>query len=144
MITGVRHTGIVVSDIEAALKFWVDLLGFKIQSDQLEVGEFIDSLLGLKNVSVRTIKLSAEDGTLIELLYFNSHKSLPKWDGNSYKTGLTHIALNVKDINVLVLTLELNGYSQVNKFQRSPSGKVKVCYINGFEGLLIELVENLN
>ena len=144
MITGVRHTGIVVSDIEPAIKFWVDLLGFKIQSDQLEEGDFIDSLLGLKNVSVRTVKLSAEDGTLIELLHFNSHKSLSKWGGNAYKTGLTHIALNVQDINYLVSTLELNGYSQFNKFQRSPNGKVKVCYLNGFEGLLIELVETLS
>ena len=143
MINGVRHIGIVVNDIENAIKFWVNLLGFKVVIDQIEEGEFIDKLLGLNNVSVRTVKLGAQDGSLVELLYFISHKSLPTWDGNAYKTGLTHIALNVKDISSTVSILELNGYNQVNRYQNSLNGKVLVCYVQGFEGLLIELVEEL-
>ena len=143
MISGVRHTGIVVSDIENAIKFWVDLLGFKIQTDQLEEGEFIDSLLGLKNVSVRTVKLSAENGTLVELLFFNSHKGLETWEGSPFKTGITHIALNVKNIDVLVSNLMHNGYNQINQYQKSPNGKVLVCYLVGFENVLLELVQDI-
>ena len=143
MISGVRHTGIVVSDIENAIKFWVDLLGFKIQTDQLEEGEFIDSLLGLKNVSVRTVKLSAENGTLVELLFFNSHKGLETWEGSPFKTGITHIALSVKNIDVLVSNLMHNGYNQINQYQKSPNGKVLVCYLVGFENVLLELVQDV-
>ena len=144
MINGVRHTGIVVNDIEKAIKFWVNLLGFKVVIDQIEEGEFIDKLLGLNNVSVRTIKLSAQDGSVIELLHFLSHKSLPTWDGNPHKTGLTHIAFNVKDISTVVSILEQNGYSQVNRYQKSLNGDGLVCYVKGVEGLLIELVEQLD
>ena len=144
MVNGVRHTGIVVNEIENAIKFWVNLLGFKVVLDQIEEGEFINKLLGLKNVSVRTVKLAAQDGSLVELLHFISHKSLPTWDGNPYKTGLTHIAFNVADISNVVSILEQNGYSQVNRYQKSPSGKVLVCYVKGFEGLLLELVEQLD
>lgn len=144
MINGVRHTGIVVNEIENAIKFWVNLLGFKVVMDQIEEGEFIDKLLGLKNVSVRTVKLAAQDGSLVELLHFISHKSLPTWDGNPYKTGLTHIAFNVADISNMVSILEQNGYSQINRYQKSLSGKVLVCYVKGFEGLLLELVEQLD
>ena len=144
MIKGVRHTGIVVTEIENAIKFWVNLLGFKVVIDQIEEGEFIDKLLGLKNVAVRTVKLAAQDGSLVELLHFISHKSLPTWDGNPYKTGLTHIAFNVADISNVVSILEQNGYSQVNRYQKSLSGKVLVCYVKGFEGLLLELVEQLD
>ena len=144
MINGVRHTGIVVNEIENAIKFWVNLLGFKVVVDQIEEGEFIDKLLGLKNVSVRTVKLAAQDGSLVELLHFISHKSLPTWDGNPYKTGLTHIAFNVADISNMVSILEQNGYSQINRYQKSLSGKVLVCYVKGFEGLLLELVEQLD
>jgi catechol-2,3-dioxygenase len=144
MINGVRHTGIVVNEIENAIKFWVNLLGFKVIIDQIEEGEFIDKLLGLNNVSVRTVKLAAQDGSLVELLHFISHKSLPTWDGNPYKTGLTHIAFNVADISNAVSILEQNGYSQVNRYQKSLSGKVLVCYVKGFEGLLLELVEQLD
>jgi catechol 2,3-dioxygenase-like lactoylglutathione lyase family enzyme len=144
MINGVRHTGIVVNEIENAIKFWVNLLGFKVIIDQIEEGDFIDKLLGLNNVSVRTVKLAAQDGSQVELLHFISHKSLPKWDGNPYKTGLTHIAFNVADISNVVSILEQNGYSQVNRYQKSLSGKVLVCYVKGFEGLLLELVEQLD
>ena len=144
MIKGVRHTGIVVNDIENAIKFWVNLLGFKVVVDQIEEGEFIDKLLGLENVSVRTVKLVAQDGSLVELLHFISHKSLSTWDGNPYKTGLTHIAFNVTNISNVVSILEQNGYSQVNRYQKSLSGKVLVCYVKGFEGLLLELVEQLD
>ena len=144
MINGVRHTGIVVNEIENAIKFWVNLLGFKVVMDQIEEGEFIDKLLGLEKVSVRTVKLAAQDGSLVELLHFISHKSLPTWDGNPYKTGLTHIAFNVADISNMVSILEQNGYSQINRYQKSLSGKVLVCYVKGFEGLLLELVEQLD
>ena len=144
MINGVRHTGIVVNEIENAIKFWVNLLGFKVVVDQIEEGEFIDKLLGLENVSVRTVKLVAQDGSLVELLHFISHKSLSTWDGNPYKTGLTHIAFNVTNISNVVSILEQNGYSQVNRYQKSLSGKVLVCYVKGFEGLLLELVEQLD
>ena len=144
MINGVRHTGIVVNEIENAIKFWVNLLGFKVVMDQIEECEFIDKLLGLEKVSVRTVKLAAQDGSLVELLHFISHKSLPTWDGNPYKTGLTHIAFNVADISNMVSILEQNGYSQINRYQKSLSGKVLVCYVKGFEGLLLELVEQLD
>jgi catechol 2,3-dioxygenase-like lactoylglutathione lyase family enzyme len=143
MITGVRHTGIVVNDIENGIKFWVELLGFDVVIDQIEEGEFIDKLLGLSDVSVRTVKLAAQDGSLVELLHFRSHKSLPIWDGNPYKTGLTHIALNTRDLGKIVFRLEQNGYYKVNKIQKSPNGKVLVCYIIGFENTLLELVEKI-
>lgn len=141
MINGVRHIGIVVNNIENAIKFWVNLLGFKVVIDQIEDGEFIDKLLGLNNVAVRTVKLAAQDGSLVELLHFISHKSLPTWDGNPYKTGLTHIALNVKDIEGMVLRLEQNSYHKVNEIQKSLNGNALVCYIKGYEGTLLELVE---
>lgn len=141
MIKGVRHTGIVVNEIENAIKFWVKLLGFKVVIDQIEEGPFIDKLLGLDNVLVRTVKLAAQDGSLIELLHFKSHKSLPTWDGNPYKTGLTHIALNVQNLNETVLRLEQNSYYKVNEIQKSLNGKVSVCYVRGYEGTLLELVE---
>jgi lactoylglutathione lyase len=143
MTIGVRHTGIVVSRIDGAIKFWTELLGFKVKVDQIEEGDFIDKLLGLSNVSVRTVKLSAQDGSMIELLQFNSHKSLSTWDGTAFKTGLTHVALNVKDIFLTVSVLETNGYLKVNEIQKSLDQKVLVCYLNGYEGLLLELVQTL-
>ena len=143
MIHGVRHTGIVVNDIKGAISFWVDLLGFEVVTNQVETGEFIDRLLGLQGVTVQTVKLIAKDKTMIELLYFESHPSKNVWNGSTYSTGLTHLALNVSDLDVLIDQLKLLGYLPLYEIQVSPNGKVRVCYISVYEGLLLELVETL-
>ena len=143
MIYGIRHTGIVVSDITGAINFWVDLLGFEIVSNQVESGEFIDKLLGSEEIAVQTVKLIARDESMIELLHFESHSSEGIWSGNPFSIGLTHVALNVENLENLVNQLEMIGYFPINEIQHSPNGKVKVCYIPVFEGLLLEMVETL-
>jgi len=143
MIIGVRHTGIVVHEIEGALDFWINLLGAKVMVDQIEEGEFISQLLGIEKVSVRTVKLDTGDGTVVELLAFGSHQNESIWAGKPYSTGITHIALNVSNIEKLTSNLEVAGYFQLNPFKIDPSGKVKVAYLKGYEGLLLELVQTL-
>ena len=143
MIIGVRRTGIVVHDVEGALAFWINLLGAKILVDQIEEGEFISQLLGMEKASVRTVKLDSGDGTVIELLSFESHQNETIWAGKPYSTGITHVALNVSNIEELTSNLEAAGYFQLNPFNVDPSGKVKVAYLKGFEGLLLELVQTL-
>jgi len=143
MIIGVRHTGIVVHEIQGALYFWTNLLGAKVIVDQIEEGEFISQLLGMEKVIVRTVKLDTGGGTVVELLCFSSHKNESNWDGKPHSTGLTHIALNVSNIETLTLNLEAAGYFQMSPFKVDPSGKVKVAYLKGYEGLLLELVQTL-
>ena len=52
MLTEVRHIGIVVKNIENSLKFYRDLLGLQIQRAMNESGEYIDNMLGFKDVKV--------------------------------------------------------------------------------------------
>jgi len=142
-MSGVRHTGIVVKNIEGAIEFWVDLIGFEIVSNQIESGEFIDHLLGLENVTVQTVKLAAIDRTMIELLNFKSHSHNEFWEGNPYSKGLTHVALNTSNISELTERLMNSGYLPINNVKISPDGKFLVCYIRTFEGLLLELVQTI-
>ena len=143
MIKGVRHTGIVVNDIEGAINFWVELLGLKVVSNQVETGQFINRLLALDSVVVQTVKLVTKDESMIELLHFKSHSHNEYWEGSPYSKGLTHVALNVTDIAELTKSLSKLGYQSLNEYQISLDGKVRVCYVKAFEGLLLELVEEL-
>ena len=143
MTIGVRHTGIVVQDLDGAIRFWTKLLGLEVVSNQLETGSFIDSLLGIDDVSVQTVKLKAVDKTMVELLKFgnNGCESDPEKKPNS--SGITHIALTVKNIDEMLVKLRENSYLPINHAQLSDQGHVKVCYLVGFEGILIELVEEV-
>lgn len=143
MISAIRHTGLVVADLDRALRFWCDLLGFKVMKQMEESGPHIDAMMGLQDVRVTTAKLAAPDGNLLELLQFHSHPDRPQWDGSPYATGFTHIALTVTDLAQLVSKLRRHGVSFPARPQRSPDGSVKVIYAQGPEGVLLELVEVL-
>ena len=69
-MTVIRHTGIVTRNIKKSLWFWTKLLDFKIKKQLIESGKTIDSVLGYKNVKVKTLKLKDKQKNLIELLYF--------------------------------------------------------------------------
>jgi len=141
MTLGVRHTGIVVQDIEKSIYFWTSILNFKIVSDNLETGIFIEHLLNMPNVKVRTVKMVASDDSMIELLWFPNHHDGELWKGSFTSTGLTHVALNVKHISEIIDKSSKLKYKTINSPNRSLENNVTVVFIVGPEGLLIELVQ---
>ena len=143
MITQIRHTGLVVADLKGALRFWRDLLGFKVEKQMDESGPHIDAMMGLKDVCVTTVKMVAPEGGMIELLYFQSHTDRPEWVGKPYSTGFTHIAVTVGNLDFVFKKLTEEGVVFPAPPQYSPDRAVKVIYCRGPEGVLIELVENL-
>lgn len=143
MITQIRHTGLVVADLEGALRFWRDLLGFKVEKQMDESGPHIDAMMGLKDVRVTTVKMTAPEGGMIELLHFQSHPDKPAWLGKPYSTGFTHIAMTVVNLDVAYKKLADAGAVFPAPPQHSPDGIVKVIYCRGPEGVLLELVEML-
>jgi catechol 2,3-dioxygenase-like lactoylglutathione lyase family enzyme len=144
MITQIRHTGLVVADLEGALLFWRDLLGFRVEKQMDESGPHIDAMMGLNDVRVTTVKMIAPEGGMIELLHFKSHPDQKKWLGNPYSTGFTHIAMTVSNLDEAYKKLEAVGVVFPAQPQYSPDGTVKVIYCKGPEGVLLELVERLN
>ena len=143
MIKAIRHTGIVVSDLHKSLHFYRDLLGFKIVKDQLESGNYIDFVLSLKNVSVKTTKMKAPDGNLIELLYFESHPKKPK-NIDITDLGCSHIAFTVDNIEKEYERLLEEGVIFNSSPDISSDGYAKVAFCRDPDGTWIELVEVLN
>jgi len=143
MITRIRHTGLVVADLEGALYFWRDLLGFRVEKQMDESGPHIDAMMTLKDVRVTTVKLKAPEGGMIELLHFHSHPGQVKWNGTPYSTGLTHVAMTVSNLDDSYKKLSNAGVIFNAPPQYSPDGAVKVIYCKGHEGVLLELVEEL-
>ena len=144
MESSLRHVGIVVRDIDTAIKFWETNFGFKVRVNQVESGPFIENLLGVPGVSVQTVKMKSGNDSEIELLKFNSSSDEDTWGGRVDKVGLTHVALNIENIDSTLNKLQDYGFSPVNYPQISVDGKVKVCYIEVIEGLLLELVEKIS
>ena len=99
MIVNVRHTGIVVRDLEKMAKFY-RLLGCVDDNRAIEEGLFIDQVTGLENAKLEWIKMKSPDGYLLELLQYHPHPVDEKViNANSNKLGCSHIAYTVKSIS---------------------------------------------
>ena len=142
MPTKMRHTGIVVTNLQQSKKFYCDLLGFTVQKEMDEYGKFMDKLLGLENVMVTTSKMILENGSMLELLEYKSHPE-PKEKIKISRLGCSHIALTVDDIDLLYSRLLRYGIEFISQPLQSYDGKVKVVFCKDPDGNFIELVEEL-
>jgi catechol 2,3-dioxygenase-like lactoylglutathione lyase family enzyme len=139
-----RHVGIVVNDLGKTRDFWINALGFKLHIEAKEESPYIDELLAIKDPGLTTVKLIDSKGFIIELLKFENYQIENSWSGDLKTTGFTHIALTVDNLDELVEVLAKDNYQTVSDIKVSPNGKVKVVFIQGLEGLMLELVEELN
>ena len=142
MIKDIRHTGIVVVDLEASLSFYRGLLGFQITKQMEETGDCIDNISSLRNVKVTTVKMVSPSGQMIELLKYYSHPVEQK-TREICEIGISHIAFTVNDLNIEYERLKNKGIQFNSPPQLSPDGYAKVTFCRAPEGTLIELVEIL-
>jgi len=144
MIKNIRHTGIVVNNIDRSLEFYCNMLGFEIKKDNLESGEYLDLFLGLNNVKVRTVKLSLKNQDMIELLHFGDpHRKSGTAIGIN-NIGCTHVALTVENLQDIYEALAGDGVRFNNPPALSQDGKAKVAFCQDPDGTFIELVEEIS
>ena len=57
----VRHVGVVTKDLNKSLKFYRDVLGFKVVKKMRETDRSLSDLMGLKKVQVTTVKMRSKE-----------------------------------------------------------------------------------
>lgn len=133
----------MVNDIEKTRDFWINLLGFNLQIEAKEESPYIDELLAIKDPSLTTVKLIDSKGFIIELLKFENYQVENSWSGDLKTIGLTHIALTVDNLDELVEILRKLDHQTLSEIKTSPNKKVKVVFVRGPEGIMLELVQEL-
>ena len=143
MIIKTRHTGLVVKDISASIAFY-ESLGLSMWKQENEKGDFLSQVVGLKDAEIETAKLKVGDGSLLELLEYKSHPTIPSasiYPSNYH--GCSHVAFTVKNVEEIASKIVRLGGSIVNPPAISADGSVKVMYCNDLDGILIEMVEEI-
>lgn len=139
----IRHTGIVVSKMEASLRFYRDLLGMEVWEDFVGSGPFIESLTAVPGARIWMIKLRSRQGGSIELLqYLNCPQEVPP-RVRACDVGCNHVALEVDNLDALYERLRPEGIEFHALPALNPTGRFKVAYCRDPEGVLLELVEVL-
>ena len=133
----------MVNDLERTRDFWINTLGFKLHIKAVEESPYIDELLDIKDPALTTVKLIDSKGFIIELLKFENCQVEGSWAGDLKTTGLTHIALTVDNLDELVDILRKLDYQTISDVKTSPNKKAEVIFVRGPEGIMLELVQEL-
>jgi catechol 2,3-dioxygenase-like lactoylglutathione lyase family enzyme len=143
MIKFIRHTGIVLRNLDKGVIFY-ESLGFKTWKREIEKGKFISTVVGIEKVEIETAKLKAPCGALLELLEYQTHPKQKEISPQaSNQLGCSHIAMTVGSIDKTLEFVHSCGGSLVNPPATSTDGTVRVAYCHDPEGNLLELVEEL-
>ena len=140
-VKNIRHTGIVVSDMDRSLKFYRDLMGLEPVIDFTEESEYIDTISGLNGVKLRMVKLVTEDGGMIELLHYTSHPQPGRHNNRLYNIGPAHVAFTVEDVDKTFADWSAKGVRFNSPPTMSPDGYAKVTFCKDPDGTFLEIVE---
>lgn len=101
MIHGIHHTAISTGDIERALRFYRDLIGFKEEwSSTWQVGTAtVDKIVGLKDSSAQVVMLKLGDAHIELFQYATPHPKPGETNRPVCDHGITHLCLRVTDID---------------------------------------------
>ena len=143
MITNVRHTAVIVTNMDTSLEFYRDFLGLEVVLDRQQEGEFFSKLLALDSVKMRVVMLKSPEGFMIELFEFPSHRQNKPEHVEMSDIGCSHIAFGIEDMDVTYKQLQEKGYEYNCEPLVSPDGFAKVIYCHDPDGTIIELVQIL-
>ncbi len=143
MIRGIHHTAISTGNLERALGFYRDLLGFEVVLEFAwpEGTEPADQITGLDGSAAKVAMLQAGNA-FVELFEYEAPGSAA---GDPTRPvcdhGITHIALDVRDIHAEYERLSAAGM----RFHCPPldMGAVKATYGRDPDGNVVELQEIL-
>ena len=103
MIHGFWHVSFTVSNIDASVKWYTEVLGLEFVRDQVQKNEYTDKLVGYKDAHLKVAQLRVPGETIpisrhhIELVeYIYPHGEDIPLDTN--RTGVGHWAFMVDDI----------------------------------------------
>lgn len=143
-----HHIAIGVSDIDAAIKWYEEVLGYRVFTGPVELtleGERaaqLSDVLGPRFRRLRIAHLSTGGGVGLEL--FESidppHERRTE-DVEFWKSGTFHFCVTDPDIEGLVERIRASGGRQLSRIwdDRPPLGKFRMAYCQDPFGTLIEI-----
>ena len=136
----VHHVAISVRDIDRAVQFYTDVMGFEVDFDNdHRCGEPLGNVVGLKDVDVRIVMLKGY-GLRVELFKYYNPAGRDLGPKRQCDFGLTHFAFSVKGIHSVYERL-LNKGVEFNCPPQNLRPGVWATYFHDPEGNTMELVE---
>lgn len=141
---GFNHTGVIVTDLDRAIGFFRDLLGFEMLSRAPRDPSLIGRMTGLPSPEVEIAYLQGP-GHRVELIRYATNGMRGFGQPRVYDDGAAHIALDVDDVEAAVRAAKDQGFEPVGEIitiDDGPNKGRRVVYLQSAYGLSIELIQS--
>jgi catechol 2,3-dioxygenase-like lactoylglutathione lyase family enzyme len=135
---------IVVEDMEAAKAFFTEL-GMELEGETTVEGDWVGSVIGLKDVRADIAMMRSPDGhNAVELTKFHTPPAVRIGQENapSNALGIRRIMFAVEGIDDVVARLRTHGAELVGEIAQYEDF-YRLCFMRGPEGIIIGLAEQL-
>ena len=143
-ILAADHTGITVSNLENALDFWQNVLGFEFSHRTHQTGELAGKITGVPGAEISLAVIRAP-GHKIELLEYHAPPDRKQdVDLRPCDVGSTHVALTVDNLDAVLNAIAASGWKAAGKPQTlktGPNAGKRVVYVRDPDGTTIEFMQ---
>jgi len=140
-----NHIGLTVLDLDASLAFWRDALGLRELGRGVVEWEHLDRIVGLDGTTIEWAELEFPGGAILELFRYHRPAGDPMPAGGINRPGMTHICVEVDEIERVAERLQAAGYrSRSRELVTIPRGAYKgykCIYFLAPDGVTLELDE---
>lgn len=144
MITGFNHTGFVVQDIDAMVRFYRDTLGLTVLREVDSQAPPQGDHTGIPGAHRYLVFVGRpQEDHALELVHYIDPPS-PQGHLRRNQLGAAHVAFNVTGITALHARLAGLGVRFVTPpvYQRGAAGNLGICYAQDPEGNWLEFMDH--
>lgn len=139
------HTGITVLSLAESLRFWVDVLGFRlVEQTRYENSGFLENVVGVDGADVTLAMVEGPDGHLVELLEYHAPADRSVMKPRSCDVGSVHLAYLVDRLDDLLAKVEAAGWQRLGEPQTVAGGArdgLRIAYVRGPDGVTLEFLQ---
>jgi catechol 2,3-dioxygenase-like lactoylglutathione lyase family enzyme len=140
----VVHPVITTADLDAALRFYRDLLGLEVLVDVVHDPEPLGRLSGYDRPDARAVVLAAPDGTEIELVEFRRPRGRARNQRSWPDAGINSVTFAVAGLDELLARATAAGHrllGEVVTYALGAGQPVRVVYCVGPDEVVLTFIE---
>ena len=142
-VLAVNHTSFTVADLDRAVAFFSQGLGFELVSKAPRDPEAVQQITAVEGADIMVAYLQAP-GHRLELIEYLAPGEKGRNTARPCDTGFAHLAFDVSDMDAALAAAEAHGVLPLNPpyvIDRGPNAGRRVVYLKSDNGLALEFIE---
>ncbi|HEX9648644.1 MAG TPA: VOC family protein [Alphaproteobacteria bacterium] len=142
-VLGTNHTSFTVSDLDRAIQFYTQALGFRLLHRGGRDAAMIEKVVGVPGADIEVAYLQAP-GHRMELIRYLGPADRGRVVSRPCDTGFAHVAFDVDDVDAVLAAAARHGVKPVGPVQdlhHGPNAGGRVVYTRDPDGITVEFIE---